>query len=239
YLCVDSLAIEEVHVGDLRFAATFSEEADEIEVNGSLLRDTLRAFDFSGRLNPGQEREIDLKLRMDQFDLRFINPYLPEAISDLQGKVTGTIDLTGKFADPRINGYAELENVGLRIEYLNTAYSFSHRVNIRPDMFALDQVLLYDDEGHSAIANGTIIHHGLKDWNFDVSMDMTELKVLDTDARNNELYYGKAYATGALGISGFAENLDINVDAATAAGTDIHFPLGASQEIGGISFVRF
>src|SRR5690606_9502745 len=87
--------------------------------------------------------------------------------------------------------------------------------------------------------NGTIIHHGLKDWNFDVSMDMTELKVLDTDARNNELYYGKAYATGALGISGFAENLDINVDAATAAGTDIHFPLGASQEIGGISFVRF
>lgn len=239
YLCVDSLAIEEIPVGDLRFAATFSEEADEIEVNGSLLRDTLRAFDFSGRLNPGKEREVDLQLRMDQFDLGFINPYLPEAISDLKGKVTGTIDLTGKFADPQINGYAELEHVGLRIEYLNTAYSFSHRVNIRPDMFALDQVLLYDDEGHSAIANGTIIHHGLKDWNFDVSMDMTELKVLDTDARNNELYYGKAYATGALGISGFADNLDINVDAATAAGTDIHFPLGASQEIGGISFVRF
>ncbi|MCB0757100.1 MAG: translocation/assembly module TamB, partial [Flavobacteriales bacterium] len=136
-------------------------------------------------------------------------------------------------------GYAELENAGLRIDYLNTFYSFTHRVNIRPDMFAVDQVQLFDDEGHYGIANGTIIHHGLKDWNFDVSMEMTNLKVLDTDARNNELYYGRAYATGALGISGFAENLDINVDAATGEGTDIHFPLGASQEVGGIPFVRF
>lgn len=239
YLCVDSLAIEDIQVGDLRFAATFNEGDDVIDVNGSLQRDTLRAFDFSGKLNPGKENELDLQLRMDRFDLGFINPYLPEAISDIQGKVSGLIDLTGRFSDPQINGYAELENAGLRIQYLNTFYSFTHRVDILPDMFALDQVKLYDNEGHYGIANGTIIHHGLKDWNFDVSMDMTNLKVLDTDAYNNELYYGKAYATGVLGISGFADNIDINVDAATAEGTDIHFPLGASQEVGGIPFVRF
>ncbi|MEO7081140.1 MAG: translocation/assembly module TamB domain-containing protein, partial [Flavobacteriales bacterium] len=239
YLCVDSLAIEDIQVGDLRFAATFNEGDKVIDVNGSLQRDTVRAFDFTGRLNPGQENELDLKLQMDRFDLRFINPYLPEAISDIQGKVTGLIDLTGRISDPQINGYAELENAGLRIQYLNTFYSFSHRVTIRPDMFALDQVKLYDDEGHYGIANGTIIHHGLKDWNFDASMDMTNLKVLDTDTRINELYYGKAYATGVLGISGYADNLEINVDAATADGTDIHFPLGASQDVSGISFVRF
>ena len=239
YLCVDSLAIEDIQVGDLRFAATFNEGDDVIDVNGSLQRDTLRAFDFSGRLNPGKENELDLKLRMDRFDLRFINPYLPEAISDIQGKVTGLIDLTGRFNDPQINGYAELENAGLRIQYLNTFYSFTHRVEILPDMFALDQVKLYDDEGNYGIANGTIIHHGLKDWNFDVSMEMSNIKVLDTDLRNNELYYGKAYASGELGVSGFAQNLEINVDAATAAGTDIHFPLGASREVSGISFVRF
>lgn len=239
YLCVDSLEIEGIQVGDLRFAATFNEADKMIDVNGSLQRDTLRAFDFSGRLNPGKEQELDLQLRMDRLDLRFINPYLPDAISNIQGMVTGVIDVTGSFSKPNFYGYAELENAGLRIDYLNTFYSFTHRVNIRPDMFAVDQVQLFDDEGHYGIANGTIIHHGLKDWNFDVSMEMTNLKVLDTDARNNELYYGRAYATGALGISGFAENLDINVDAATGEGTDIHFPLGASQEVGGIPFVRF
>lgn len=239
YLCVDSLAIDDKPVGNLGFAASYNEAEEAIDVNGVLQRGTLRAFDFSGKLTPGKAQELDLELRMDQLDLTFLNPYLPEAISDIQGKVTGRIDVTGKLDAPQINGTADLVNAGLRINYLNTFYSFSHKVDIKPDMFALDQVKLRDDEGHVATANGTIIHHGLKDWNYDVSLDMENFKVLDTDARNNELYYGKAYANGSLGLSGYADNVDINVDAATGPGTDIHFPLGASQDVGGISFVRF
>jgi hypothetical protein len=147
--------------------------------------------------------------------------------------------VTGTLAEPAINGFADLDNAGLRINYLNTFYHFSHRMEILPDMFTLDQVKVQDDEGHTGIANGTIIHHGLKDWNFDVGVEMENFKVLDTDEQNNELYYGKAYANGTLGVSGYADNLDINVDAATGAGTDIHFPLGASRDVGGISFVQF
>lgn len=239
YLCVDSLAVENNPVGDLRFAATFTEETKAIQVNGNLQRDSLRAFDFTGNIRPGRDQELDLQLRMDRFDLRFIDPYMPEAIRDIQGKVSGKVAVTGTLADPQINGYAELEQAGLRIAYLNTFYHFTHRVNILPDMFALDQVQLFDDEGHWGVANGTVIHHGLKDWNFDLSMEMEGLKVLDTDANNNELYYGRAYATGTLGISGYADNLDVRVDAATGEGTDVHFPLGASREVSGISFVRF
>lgn len=239
YLCVDSLAIQDKPVGNLRFAAAYNESGDAINVSGQLERDTLRAFDFAGQLTPGKAQELDLTLRMDRFDLRFLNPYLPESISDIQGKVTGSVNVTGKLAEPQINGTADLLNAGLRINYLNTFYSFTHTVKIQPDMFALDQVKVRDDEGHTATANGTIIHHGLKDWNFDVSLDMENLKVLDTDARNNELYYGKAYATGSLGVSGYADNLDVNVDAATSSGTDIHFPLGASTVVGSIPFVRF
>ncbi len=239
YLCVDSLAVQDKPVGDLEFAASYNEGGDAINVNGALDRGTLRAFDFSGTVAPGKSQEINLQLRMDRFDLRFLDPYLPEAISDIQGTVTGVVGVSGTLAEPRISGTANMVDAGLRINYLNTFYSFTHQVNIRPDMFALDQVKLRDDEGHVATANGTIIHHGLKDWNFDVSLDMASLKVLDTDARNNELYYGKAYATGALGVSGYADNLEVDVDAATGAGTDIHFPLGASTDVGGISFVRF
>jgi hypothetical protein len=239
YLCVDSLAIEDKAVGNLVFTASYSDGADAVKVNGSLRHDTLQALGFSGKLAPGQADELQVKLRMDHFDLRFLNPYLPDAISDIQGKVTGTIDVSGKLAEPQINGTALMEDAGLRINYLNTFYSFTHQVVIRPDMFALDLVKLHDEEGHEAVATGTIIHHGLKEWNFDVALDMTNMLVLNTDERRNNLYYGKAYATGTMGLSGYADNLDITVDAATAPGTDIHFPLGASTDVSGIPFVRF
>lgn len=239
YLCIDSLAIEDKPIGDLRFAAAYSDAGNGIDLNGSLQRDTLQALAFSGKLTPGAEQELDVELLLDHFDLRFLDPYLPEAISDLQGTVTGTIDVNGKLAAPQVHGSALMEDAGLRITYLNTFYSFTHRVEIRPDMFSLDLVKLHDEQGHTATAIGTIIHHGLKDWNFDVSLEMEDMMVLNTDAGNNELYYGQAYATGDLSVSGYTDNLEVAVDARTAPGTDIHFPLGASKEVGGISFIHF
>jgi hypothetical protein len=35
-------------------------------------------------------------------------------------------------------------------------------------MFALDLVTMRDEEGHTARIGGTILHNGLKDWNFNV-----------------------------------------------------------------------
>ncbi|MBK9421443.1 MAG: translocation/assembly module TamB [Flavobacteriales bacterium] len=239
YLCVDSLAIEDKPVGDLQLAAAYNDGGEGIAVHGNLHRGALQMLGFTGNVTPGKAQELALRLNMDSLDLRFLDPYLPEAISDIQGLVSGHVNVTGKLSDPQIEGTALLENAGLRINYLNTFYSFTHQVDIQPDMFALDLVKLHDDEGHEAVATGTIIHHGLKDWNFDLGLEMDNMKVLQTTINDNQLYYGKAYAKGRLGLSGYADNIFIDVDAATGPGTDIHFPLGASRDVSGISFVRF
>ncbi|MBL0035546.1 MAG: translocation/assembly module TamB [Flavobacteriales bacterium] len=239
YLCADSLTIDDERLGDIRVSASWNEKQRFIELAGQLQRDTLKALDFEGTFSPGAEEELDARLLFDRFDLAFIEPYLPEGMSDIQGKVTGDIAITGKLGDPLFNGSTLLENAGLRIDYLNTSYSFTHRVEIRPTMFALDFVKLHDQEGHEATAIGTIVHHAFKDWNFDVTVDMERLLVLNTTVSQNELYYGKAYATGGLQVSGFANNLELTVDARSEPGTYIHFPLGGSMEVGSISFVRF
>ncbi|HEY0977096.1 MAG TPA: translocation/assembly module TamB domain-containing protein [Flavobacteriales bacterium] len=238
-LRIDSLAIEKHPVGDLRFTATWNEGERAIDVNGSLQRDTLQALDFNGKVAPGREQELDIDLVLDRFDLRFLDPYLPEAISDIQGRVSGTIDVTGTLETPLINGSALLEEAGLRINYLNTFYKFTHRVDIRPDMFALDNVVVVDERGNTARLVGTIIHHGLSDWNFDVSGTMQHFLVLNTSVVDNELFYGDAYATGDINVGGYLDNLEISLNASTGKGTDIHFPLGGSKDVGGIPFVRF
>lgn len=239
YLCLDSLAIRNEPVGDLRFAATWNESDDFVDLNGTLQRGVLKALDFTGRFAPGNEEELAVRLLFDRFDLAFVEPYLPEGISDIQGRVTGEVDITGRLGKPLINGAVDLENAGLRIDYLNTRYTFTHRVNILPDMFTLDLVRLQDEDGHFATAVGTIMHDGLADWNFDVALDMEHFMCLNTSPFDNELYYGQAYATGAMQVSGFADNIEINVDARTEPGTELHFPLGGSSEISDIDFVRF
>ncbi|MBK9175384.1 MAG: translocation/assembly module TamB [Flavobacteriales bacterium] len=55
----------------------------------------------------------------------------------------------------------------------------------------------------------------------------------------NDRYYGRAYGTGDVEVSGSMGSLEISVDATTGPGTTIHFPVGGSTEVSPISFVRF
>ncbi len=240
YLCVDSLAVDQYPVGDLLVGASWNNERNVIDLNGELRRDTLKMMGFSGMLAPGREEELKLALLFDRFDLLFLEPYLPSGISDVQGRLSGTVDITGKLADPQMNGEAMLEDAGLRINYLNTKYTFSHPVTIRPDAFWMDGVTLQDEIGGTAIARAfTINHKAFSKWNFDVAAELNSLMVLNTTYRDNDRYYGRAIGSGDLFVDGYTENLGITVDARTMSGTDIHFPLGGSADVGGIPYVRF
>lgn len=235
----DSVRVEDKPVGNIRFQADWAEGTGSVDLNGELTRGHLKALDFIGRMEPKNNNKLDLDLVFDQFDLTFIDPYLPEGISDIQGLVTGTVAVSGTLGHPLVNGVVDLKDAGLRIDYLNTLYRFSNEVRIAPDMFALDLVTVRDELGNTGKVGGTILHNGLRDWNFNVWGTVTNLMVLNTTEKDNALYYGQAYATGDVEVSGSAGALEITVDAATAPGTDIHFPVGGSVEVADVGFVRF
>lgn len=239
YLCADSVRVEDKPVGDLRFHAGWSEQSGSVQLNGELTRGPLKALDFVGSMEPKNNNKLDVDLVFDKFDLTFIDPYLPEGISDIQGRVSGTVDVSGHLDHPMVNGVVDLDKAGLRIDYLNTLYTFSHKVKIAPDMFALDLVTVYDEEGNSARIGGTILHDGLRDWNFNFWGDLKDLMVMNTTVANNSLYYGKAFANGEIEVSGSVDRLEITVDASTGPGTYIHFPVGGSTEVSDVGFVRF
>ncbi|HQW06170.1 MAG TPA: translocation/assembly module TamB domain-containing protein [Flavobacteriales bacterium] len=239
YLCADSVVVRDRPVGDIKFNANWSERSGGIALQGELTRGPIKALDFMGKLQPSEGNALDIDLVFDRFDLTFIEPYLPPDIRDIQGRVTGKVQVSGTLDRPEVNGVVDMEHAGLRIDYLNTLYTFSHQVKIAPDMFALDLVTLYDEEGNSARIGGTILHNGLRDWNFNVWGEMNDLMVLNTTVTDNSMYYGKAYAKGELEVSGSVDQLEVTLDASTSAGTDIHLPVGGSTEVGDIGFIRF
>lgn len=239
YMCLDSVRVKDELVGDVRFNAEWAQGQRSIALEGDIMRGLIKALEFKGSMALEEGNNLDLELVMDRFDLAFIDPYLPEGISELQGLVTGSLAMTGRLDDPQVNGELDLQDAGLRIDYLNTAYHFTHRVKVLPDMFALDLVTIRDEEGNSAVVGGTILHKGLKEWNYNVWGTMDRMMVMNTTIKDNGLYYGKAYATGELELSGSQGQLEIVVDARTAPGTDIHFPIGGSTEVSPIGFVRF
>lgn len=240
FVRLDSLKVESRPVGDIRLGATWGEGSRRMEVSGTVQRGELKALEFSGSVSPtAGDDQLDLRIDLDEFDLAFIDPYLPEGISGIRGTVSGGIDITGALAEPKLDGRAHMRDAGLRIDYLNTAYTFSNEVRILPDAFWMDRVVVRDEEGNQGIANGTINHQGYGRWNFDVSMEMRRMLCLNTRAADNELYFGRAYASGDLGVSGSDLDLEINFDGRSERGTVISLPLGSGKDVGSIDFIRF
>ncbi|MBK6775194.1 MAG: translocation/assembly module TamB [Flavobacteriales bacterium] len=239
YLCIDSMAVADKPLGDLRFAASWDNTDKEVDVNGTLRTADIEAVQFMGTVAPGRTEELDLQVNFDQFDLAFVNPFIEGGVSNIRrrrfrcGRDQGTIEA------PVPKGRLQLTDAGLKIDYLNTSYRFSHTVDVQPNMLTIDFVKLYDEEGHEGTAIGTIVHNGFADWNFDVSVAMERMLCMNTTEAQNNLYFGKAYATGDVNISGYLDRLWINVDARTDRGTDIKFPLGGSTEVGGVDFIHF
>lgn len=239
YLCVDSLAVEGKGVGDVRFVADWEEGGETLDLSGTLTRGPIKALDFAGGLALDERQQLDMELIFDRFDLTFLDPYLPDDVSDIQGLVTGTLDVKGPLLSPEVNGDLQLVDAGLRIGYLNTLYRFTHTVKVRPDMFALDLVTVVDEEGNKASLGGTILHEGLQKWNYNIWGRMDRFMVMNTSEEDNDVFYGKAYGTGDIEVSGYEGSLEVVVNARTAPGTDIHLPVGGSTEVSAISFVHF
>lgn len=239
YVCGDSLEVAGNQVGDIRLAVTWVDGQGSVDLNGELTRGSIKALDFTGRMSLREEHELDILLIMDRFDLTLVNPYLPEGISDIGGLVTGNVALTGTLSDPQLEGRVDLQDAALRIDYLNTRYTFSSPVDIAPDMFSIDHVKVFDEEGHSADMGATVIHERLSHWNYNIWGTMQNMLVLNTTPEMNGLYYGKAYGSGDMEVSGLAGSLEVVVDASTGPGTRIHLPVGGSTEVSPISFVRF
>ncbi len=239
YLCGDSLKVDDRPVGDIRFAATWSEGQSDLNLAGTLNRDAVKALDFTGHMGIKDGGEFDMLLILDRFDMTLIEPYMPEGLSDVGGFVSGNVALTGTPADPKFNGEVMLTNAGIRIDYLNTRYTFSSKVGIAPDMFTMDLATLEDEEGHQGLVSATVIHERFAHFNYDIFGSMNEMLVMNTTVADNPVYYGRGVATGDLEVSGSRGLLEINVDVTTGPGTSVHFPVGGSTEVSPIGFVRF
>jgi hypothetical protein len=241
-LAIDAYFLNEYLIGDINVDSDWDQVKRRLKINGNIKREQLETIGFEGFYNPdNEESPLGLTAELNSLPLVFLNGLISEGISNIDGAITGKIEITGPLGAPKLQGGAEFENASLKVDYLNTTYYLNEKVGIYSDMFTLDYIRINDEEDNSAFAVGTIIHDNFADWNFDVYLDMEEqpFMCLNTDENQNTLYYGKAFATGYVNIFGADSDLMIDVNVKTQKGTVISMPLGGSEEIAFEDFITF
>jgi hypothetical protein len=203
-------------------------------------RDEQRVVQVTGTFTPSaKEQQLNLTGTLANAPVKLAQPFLHTLFRDLGGTALGTLRLTGRLTAPVLTGNIDVTNGQLTFIYLGTTYTFSDRIRFLEDRIALQNITVHDPQGNTGVVNGNIFEKGFQDMRLELNASFRKLQVLNTTRKDNELYFGQAYATGTAVVRGPADNLFVNVTARSDAGTRISLPFDNAAKAQQANYIKF
>lgn len=241
---IKEFAANKVKLGDLSIFSNWDNSNNALQASVKILKvgstGSSEVMNFSGKYLPEQsEDNLDFNLNLDNFNLRSIAPLISDLANDLKGFASGNVRLGGNMKKPEIQGSLSLMRAGMRINYLNVPFDFTNQITISENAFVLKDMVLYDSLGNKARVEGKVSHQYFDDMKLDVSIYPEDLAVMNTNSRQNSVFYGSAFASGVVEINGPFDNLRLNITAETEKGTDVKIPITDQTEIYDRDYIVF
>lgn len=237
-LQIQDLAINNEILGNTVITSNWVGSDEKIHLNAFSTRGELKTIQVTGDYHPF-DRKFDFRFDLDKLRLSIIYPYLHKYLDDISGIVSGTVDLRGNIEKPVLDGDLKLQKVEFIISYLQTRYSFSNDIQIRNNNIRFRDFKILDQQGSTALLNGSITNNWLRDFFFDLNFNATDFYLLNTRESDNETYYGRAMGTGIINIKGRLDEIDMTISARTEKNTELFINMNEGSEIAENNFITF
>ncbi|MDN5201387.1 translocation/assembly module TamB domain-containing protein [Fulvivirgaceae bacterium BMA10] len=239
-LQIDELKLNNFLVGNITGIAKWDNNDNKAWLGFDVDRLGKRIVDIKGYYDPKCETDqLDLSAKFDQANLDVIEPFLDEYVSQINGVGSGEFHVGGTLEYPILRGNGYLDDGSIRINYLNTLYSFEGDIRFDDNEIGVRNLKLRDDNNNESLFEGGLFHDGFTNFVMSFNGQLQNFKVLNTNAKQNNLYYGTAFVTGDIEIFGSFKNLNIAANAITNKGTKFFMPLNGSGEIQQADFIHF
>lgn len=227
-------------IGDIASRHSYDNDNQRFETLVSLTSEDEKTLGINGYVYPLRKQDqLDLTADLKHANLNILEPFYDRILSDLQGSVVGKLYIKGNITKPDIRGGGVVERGILTLDYQKVTYSFSGEVNFDKSQINFEQINLEDVKGSRGSLSGYIEHNHFKDLTYNFRGRFTNFQVLNTQASDNNLFYGTANATGSLRIFGEGKNVTFKANALSNRDTKIFIPLNGSTEIYQENFIQF
>lgn len=240
-LGIDSLTMNKTLVGDVKILSTLDNERSEAKVKMNIKNRGLETLSIDGiySLGHGAGDNLDFDVKMDQTEAIIFEPFIKTLVSNMKGTVSADLKLTGPPSSPQLNGDLSLNNTGLTVNYLKTAYTVNDKLNVKGSVINIDKMVMKDFKGGTGTVNGTVDLNNFANPTLNITLDANNLLALNTTFKDNHIYYGTAYGTGRFSFTGPIDNMKIDIKATTQEGTIFNIPLNTSSIAAEYDFIRF
>ncbi|MDB5010553.1 MAG: hypothetical protein JWQ06_1342 [Mucilaginibacter sp.] len=241
HLDIDSLRLNKTLVGNVKIVSSLDNERKEANVKVNILNRGLETLNIGGvyALGKDQADKLDFDVKMNQTEAIIFEPFIKDLVSDIKGTVSTNLKLTGTASNPQLNGDITLNNTGLTVNYLKTAYIINDKLSVGNSVINIDKMTLTDIHGGEGTVKGKVDLNNLANPDIEAVLTAKNLMALNTTFKDNHLYFGTAYSTGTFSFSGPVDNMKIDIKARTTTGTVFNIPLNTSSTVSDYDFIKF
>jgi len=228
-------------LGQFKFNANGNTLMNAYLVAFNIGRDRDKEFTAQGVWQGLANPTLNLNMVFNEFDLNLLSPLGKEAIQNIGGSITGSVNLWGPIDQLKHNGFLNLKNAQISIPYLNVDYkAASTQVKLSNQDFIFKETELFEDaQGTTAVLGGTFSHVNFKNWSLDMYIESNRMLLLNKPQKPESLFFGQGFLDGNLTLTGRTKNLKISLQGSTKKGTSIKIPWAKSYGLSDYNFIDF
>ena len=237
-ISIEDFTLLDSQYGEIRIGSIWNNDKNVVEITVNNNLDGVKLFDINGDYDPGTG-QVNLTAETDKMPVGILNPLLNFFASDIGGTATGKVNLTGKFSEPVVTGALMGENITMKIDYLQSKYRFNDSIRFDKTGIKFNNIQLFDERGNTAFLNGAVTHKYFKDYGVDLTIRTNDCMVLNTKSKDNDMFYGTAFASGVTSIKTIGSVLRFDISASTGRNTKFYIPLNTGMSVSENSFISF
>jgi len=232
--------------GNANLAFVDRHSAGRISADCEFVKGLLSGVSVKGSIgydNAKPDQQLALRVEIpENTSLAAAQPFLKDIFTIKSGTLNGELFIKGSNKTPRLEGEVNLRNANIKIDYLNTNYILNGKIfSNKNGFFTKTPIKLQNEYGNGkAVAILAITHTNFDKFYLNIKIDSVDnLKVLNTTQRDNDLYFGTAYADGYCNVFGPLDRISMDIHLKNRKNSKISLVYSDLEKNDILGFIRF
>ena len=185
---------------------------------------------INGYYTGGENAALDLKTNIARFDLAVVDPLVSSQIQNLKGTLTGEVFVKGKPSKPDIDGSINFKETQFLSTFLNTNFTLKNEsIRFIDEGLGFDNFRLVDRENNTATLNGVIATKDYRDFTFRLDLITRNFQLLNTTAKDNDMFYGNVGLNANAHIRGTSLNPSVDMELSLTEDSNLTYIVPQSE----------
>ncbi|MCX6352597.1 MAG: translocation/assembly module TamB domain-containing protein [Bacteroidetes bacterium] len=227
-------------LGNLTATTRYDENTQKLALDGSLQDNQSldEQLNGNGTISFNNKQAMALVVNLRESPLGILQPVLSGIFSDLKGKATANMKITGTLTEPIFTGTIDVKDGSLKVDYTQAIYHFNHKFGFAGKDLLFENLVMKDINDNSATVNGKLRFKTLTDIRLDLVIKPNYFQLLNTKKEDNGTYYGVANASGLITVRGSITALEMYLKLKSEKGTTFVLPVG-NESVSGHDYITF